>query len=106
MQENYSAFCSASDSNNQNLRDRKLDLTFRNRYKHVTSPSHLSLAESESLPYWFGATFAAVFVLIYRLTEFPLPALTNRFKLRYQKATDCFTNSVLVHVTAKTTQKY
>ena len=30
----------------------------------------------------FGATFAAVFALIYSLREFPLPAVTNCFELR------------------------
>ena len=33
-------------------------------------------------PTGFGATFAAVFILIYRLREFPLSAVTNRFELR------------------------
>ena len=35
-------------------------------------------------PTGFGATFAAVFVLIYWLREFPLSAVTNRFELRCQ----------------------
>ena len=42
------------------------------------------LAQSESLPYWFGEMFMVVFVLIYRLREFPLSAVTNRFELSCQ----------------------
>ena len=52
-------------------------------------------------PSGFGATFAAVFVLIYRLREFPLSAVANRFELRsqlkeplllYQKFCPCSTD--------------
>ena len=55
--ENYNAFCSASGSNKQNPRDRTLDLPFFFHYNHITSlKNHLSLAQSESLPYWFLAS--------------------------------------------------
>ena len=41
-------------SNKQNLRDRILDLQFFFRYKHITSlKDHVSLAQGESLAYWF-----------------------------------------------------
>ena len=33
-------------------------------------------------PTGFGVTLAAVFALIYRLREFPLSAVTNRFEMR------------------------
>ena len=46
--------------------------------------SHLLLAQGKGLPFWFEATSAAVFLLIYRLREFPLPAVANRFELRCQ----------------------
>ena len=35
--ENYNAFCSAFESNEQTSRDRTLDLPFFCRYKHTTS---------------------------------------------------------------------
>ena len=46
----------------------------------TTTPlnKYFVLAQGESLPHWLGATFVAVFVLVYRLTEFPLSAVTNR----------------------------
>ena len=56
--DNYIAFCSASELNKQNLRDRTLDLSFFSRYKHITSlKNHLPLALGESLPYWFWGNF-------------------------------------------------
>ena len=77
----YNAFCSAFESNEQNLQDRALNLPFFFRYEHITSlKNHLSLAQGKSLSYLFGATFAAVFVLIYRLREFPLSAVVNNFE--------------------------
>ena len=40
------------------IRDRTLDLPFFFRYKHIISlKNHLSLAQSESLPYWFQYKF-------------------------------------------------
>ena len=62
--EKNNSFCSASESNKQNPRDRTLDLPFFFRYKHISSlENHLSLAEGylgdhtqdskgESLLYW------------------------------------------------------
>ena len=56
--ENYKAFCSASESNKQNPRNKTLDLTSFSNYKHRTSlKNHLSLPEAESLPYWFRSNF-------------------------------------------------
>ena len=50
--DDYNAFCSASESNKQNLRERSLDLPSLFRYKHIASlKNHLSLAQGESLPY-------------------------------------------------------
>ena len=34
--------------------------------------------------YWLRATFAAVFVLIYRLREFSLSSVVNRLQLRFK----------------------
>ena len=73
------------ESRKQNPRDITLDLPFFFRLKHITSlKSHPSPAPSESLPYWSGAAFAAMFVLNYWLKEFPLSAFSNRFELRCQ----------------------
>ena len=67
---------------NQIKNPRTLDLPFFFRDKHITSlKSHRSLAPGESFPYWFGATFRAMFVLIHWLREFPLSAVANRFEL-------------------------
>ena len=56
--ENYNAFCSASESNKQDPRDRTSDLPSCFRYKHITSlKNHLSLAQGESLPHWFQGNF-------------------------------------------------
>ena len=42
--ENNNAFCSSSESNKRNARDRTLDLPFFFRYKHKTSfENHLSV---------------------------------------------------------------
>ena len=83
--ENYNACCSVTESKKQNPRERTLNLPFFFRYKHITClKNHLSLAQGESLPYWFRGNLAAMFVLIYRLSEFPLSAFTNRFELRCQ----------------------
>ena len=66
--EYHNALCLASESNKQNPPARTLDLSFFFRYKHITSlKKNLSLALGEGLPYWFGATLVAVFVLIYWL---------------------------------------
>ena len=44
----------ATESNKQNLRDRTLELPFFFCSKTITSlQNHLSLAQGESLPYWF-----------------------------------------------------
>ena len=49
---NCSAFCSASEANKQNSRDRVLDLPLFFLYKHITSlKNHLLLARSENSPY-------------------------------------------------------
>ena len=46
--------CSASEANIQNPQERILDLPFYLCHKHITSlTNNLSLAQSESLPYWF-----------------------------------------------------
>ena len=59
---NCNAFCSASESNKRNPRDRTLDLRFFFRYKHIISlKNHLSLVQGENFPTGFGATFAVVF---------------------------------------------
>ena len=85
IHENYNTICSASESINKTQRDKALNLPFFFRYKHITSPkNHLTPAQSESLPYRFRGNFAVVFVLIYRLREFPLSPVTNRFELMYQ----------------------
>ena len=83
--EYYIALCSASKSksNKQDPRDRTLDLPFFFRSKDITShKNRLLLEQVENLPYWFLETFAAMFVLIYRLREFLLSAVANRFELR------------------------
>ena len=83
--ENCNAFCSASEPNKQNPPDRTLDLPLFFRYKHIISHKNLlSLAQGESLPYWFEATIAALFVLVYLFREFLLSAINNRFELRCQ----------------------
>ena len=74
---------SAPESNKQNPRDRTLDLPFFCRYKHIPSLKDLpSPAPNESLPYWFQGSFAASFVLNFRLRESLLPADANLFELR------------------------
>ena len=61
----------APESNIQDPQGRTLDLPIFFRSKHRASlKNHLSLAQGEGLPYWLGATFAAVFVLVYSLREF------------------------------------
>ena len=73
MPENYDIFCSASETNKQNPRDRASDFPSFFGYKHITSlKNHLLLAQGTGLPAGFGATFPAGFVLIYRSREFPL----------------------------------
>ena len=68
-----------------NPRDRTLELPSSFRYMLTTSvKNHLSLAQGESLPYRFGATFVVVLVLIYLLREFPLSVATSRFEFRCQ----------------------
>ena len=42
------------------------------------------LHKARVCPTGFGATFAAIFVLIYRLRQFPLSAVNNRLELRCQ----------------------
>ena len=50
--------CSASESRNQSLRDRTLDLPLSFCLKHMTSLNSLPLpAPSESLYYWFRGNF-------------------------------------------------
>ena len=79
----HPSFCSASESSNQNLPDRTLDLPIFFHYKHITSLKIFpSPAPSESLPYWFQRNFLAMFVLSYWLSEFRLSEITNRFELR------------------------
>ena len=56
--ENYSAFCSASESNKRNARHRIVDLPFFFRYRHITAlKNHLSLAQGESFSFWFHSNF-------------------------------------------------
>ena len=91
---------SAPESNEQNLRDRTLDLPFFFRCKHMTSLKNLpSPGPTESLPYWVQGNFAASFVLKFCLREFLLSAFANRFELRcepkrlmllYYKICPCF----------------
>ena len=82
---NYNALRSSSKSKKQNLWGRIWDLPIFFRYKPRTSlKNHRLAAQSESLPYSFRATFAAEFVLIYRLRESPLSAIPNRLELRCQ----------------------
>ena len=48
----------------------------------ISFKNHPSLAPGGSLPNWFfGAIFAAMFVLNHRVIEFPLPAIANTFEL-------------------------
>ena len=51
--------------------------------------NHLPLAQSESLLYYtgLGATFAAAFVLIYWLRDWPLSVVAYRFELKRQSNT-------------------
>ena len=54
------SFCSTSESNEENPRDRTLDLSFFFHYKYITSlKSHFSLAQGESLPCWFRGDLLA-----------------------------------------------
>ena len=74
---------SAPESNNQNPRDRTLDLPFFFRYKYIPSLKNLpSPAQNVSSPYWFQGNFAASFALNFCLREFLLSAFANRFELR------------------------
>ena len=51
MSENYGAFCSASESSKQNLRDRTLESPSFFHYKCITSlKNYLSVAQGRSLP--------------------------------------------------------
>ena len=95
---------STPESNNQNPRDKILDLPFFFRYKHISSLKNLpSPAPNESLPYWFQGNFAASFVLNFCLREFHLSAFANRFELRcepkrrmllYYKICPCWTELI------------
>ena len=79
---NVNSYCSAPESNKQNLRDITLDLPFFFCYKHLSSLKNLpSAAPSESQPYWFHGNFAAMFVFSYWLREFLLSAFANRCEL-------------------------
>ena len=73
----------APESNNQNPRDRILDLPFFFHNKHIPSLKNLpSPAPNESSAYWFQGNFAASFVLNFCSREFLLSAFVNRFELR------------------------
>ena len=59
---------SAPESNNQNPRDRTLDLPISFRSKRIPSLKNLpSAAPNESSPYWFQGNFAASFVFEFLL---------------------------------------
>ena len=78
--ENYIVFCSASQSNKLNPRDRALDSPSFFRYKHITFHLHrMNVCRTG-----FGATVETVFVLINQLREFSLSAVTNHCELRNQ----------------------
>ena len=65
---NNNAFCLASEASKQNPRHRTLDLPFFFHYQHMISlKNHPSLAQGESLPYWFRGSF-------YDCVCFDLPA--------------------------------
>ena len=82
MRENYNAFCSASESNKQNPRDRTLDLPFFFRYKQILLLKTIfRVHKTRACPLRFGATFATEFVFIYWLGEFPLSAVAKCFEL-------------------------
>ena len=78
-----------------------LDLPSFFRYKCVISlKRHLLLAQGV-FPTGFGATFAAVFILIYWFREFPSFVVANRFELKcqqllllYYKICPCFAKHV------------
>ena len=56
--ENYNAFYIAAESNKQSHLDRNLYLPFVFRYKHIVClKNHFSLAQGQSLPYWFLGSF-------------------------------------------------
>ena len=97
--ENYSDFLSASETNKWNSRERTVDLPFSFRCKHITFlKATFCLHRARVCITGFGATFAAVFDLIYWLRELPLSAVANRFELRCQlkQFCDCITKSVIV----------
>ena len=57
--QNNNAFCLASKSNKQNPPNENLDSPFFFCFEHTTSlENHLSVAQSESLPYWFGGNIS------------------------------------------------
>ena len=68
---NVNSDSKAPESSKQNPPHRTLGLPFFSYYEHITCLKNLpSPAASESLPYWFQGSFAAMFVLNYWLREF------------------------------------
>ena len=60
-------------------------LPFFLRHKHITSfKSHPSLAQGQSLPYWFRGNFCGRVCFDVRVREFPLSAVASYFELRCQ----------------------
>ena len=56
--ENDNVFCSLSESNKQDRRDRTLDLPFFFHSKHIASfRVHFSPPQGERLPYWDRGNF-------------------------------------------------
>ena len=83
--ENLHACCLASELNKPNPRHRILNLPFFFRYKDITLLT-FRLHKARVCPTGLGATFEAMFLLIYRLREFLLSAITNdQFEMTWQK---------------------
>ena len=77
----WNNYHTAPGSNKQSPRHRTLDLPFFIHYKHMTSPkTTFPMHKARVCPTSFGANFAEMFVLIYRLGEFPFSVIANRFE--------------------------
>ena len=64
----------------QNVR---FTILFRHKHVHFLKTT-FHFNKARVCPFGVGATFAAVFLLIYRLREFPLSAVISIFELRCQ----------------------
>ena len=85
---NCNAFCSACDSKEENPLGRALALSsffIINSY-HLFK-KYLSLAQGDSLPYWFQGNVRAIFVSHILLTKLRLSAIIGRFELACQPKT-------------------